>query len=51
MFFKNVGGGGGEGRAAQSFVFQAYNFAIIFAEDFKGVIFLSFSRADINFHG
>ena len=49
MFFKNVGGGGGEGREALTFVFHTYNFAIIFTEDFTGVIFLSFSRADINF--
>ena len=48
MLFKNVGG---EGRAAQKFVFHAYNFAIIFMEDFTGVIFLSFSRADIHCHG
>ena len=44
MFFKNVGGGGGEGREALTFVFHTYNFAIIFTEDFTGVIFLSFSR-------
>ena len=49
--FQKCGRGGGEGRAAQRFVFQAYNFAIIFTEDFTGLIFLSFSRADINFHG
>ena len=42
MFFKNVGGGGGEGREALTFVFHTYNFAIIFTEDFTGVIFLSF---------
>ena len=42
---------GGEGQAAQRFVFHAFNFAIIVTEDFTGVIFLSFSRADIYFHG
>ena len=42
---------GGEGRAAQRFVFHANYFGVIFTEDMQGVIFLSFSRADINFHG
>ena len=47
--FQKCGRGDRPGRAAQRFVFHAYNFAIIFTEDFTGVIFLSFSRADINF--